>query len=113
MNIEVEHSCLSALGMKKQTLNALFAARKFTDALTLFWHRTRRNTGTNVNLAAGMAMIDDMTVAEFIDLLKQFPQDLPLRIGYKKGAEIYVSDEFYDGDYANPNCPVIRALVVV
>lgn len=99
--------------MKKQTLNALFAARKFTSVLILFWHRTLHATGTNANLAGGTALIGDMTVAEFINLLKQFPQDLLLRIGYKKGAEIYVSDEFYDGDYANPNCPVIRALVIV
>ena len=52
------------------------------------------------------------TVAEFIETLKQFPQDLPIRIDYMKGAEIYVSEDFYDGDPASPNCPVIRAVVV-
>ena len=53
------------------------------------------------------------TVAEFIESLKQFPNDLPIRIGYEEGAEIFVSDEFYDGDSANPNCPVIKAVVVI
>lgn len=53
------------------------------------------------------------TVAEFIETLKQFPQELPIRINYESGAEIFVSNEFYDGDCANPKCPVIRAVVVV
>ena len=52
------------------------------------------------------------TVAEFIETLRQFPQDLPIRIDYMKGTEIWVSEEFFDGDSANPNCPVIRAVVV-
>ena len=56
---------------------------------------------------------ESQTVAEFIETLKQFPQDLPIRIDYQRGAEIWVSDEFYDGDRANPKCPVIRAVVVV
>lgn len=53
------------------------------------------------------------TVAEFIETLKKFPQELPIRINYEPGTEIFVSDEFYDGDYANPKCPVIQAVVVV
>lgn len=53
------------------------------------------------------------TVAEFIEVLKQFPQDLPIRIDNMQGTEIWVSEEFYDGDSANPNCPVIKAVVVV
>lgn len=53
------------------------------------------------------------TVAEFIETLKKFPQELPIRINYEPGTEIFVSDEFYDGDYANPKCSVIRAVVVV
>lgn len=53
------------------------------------------------------------TVAEFIETLKKFPQELPIRINYEPGTEIFVSDEFYDGDYANSKCPVIRAVVVV
>jgi len=55
---------------------------------------------------------DSQTVAEFINVLKQFPQDLPIRIDYTKGTEIWVSEEFYDGDCANPNCPIIKAVVV-
>jgi hypothetical protein len=56
---------------------------------------------------------DSQTVGEFIEVLKQFPQDLPIRIDYMKGTEIFVSEEFYDGDSANPNCPVIKAVVVI
>jgi len=53
------------------------------------------------------------TVAEFIETLKQFPQDLPIRINYEPGTEIWVAEEFYDGDNNNPKCPVVRAVVVV
>ena len=56
---------------------------------------------------------ESQTVSEFIETLKQFPQDLPIRIDYMKGAEIWVSEEFYDGDSANPNCPIIKAVIVV
>lgn len=53
------------------------------------------------------------TVAEFIDTLKKFPQDLPIRVAYESGVEIYIDDEFYDGDNNNPKCPVIRAVIVI
>lgn len=56
---------------------------------------------------------ESQTVSEFIEILKTFPQDLPIRIDYKKGAEIYISEEFYDGDYANPKCAVISAVIVI
>ena len=56
---------------------------------------------------------ESQTVAEFIETLKQFPQELPIRINHIPGTEIMVYDEFYDGDSANPKCPVIRAVVVV
>lgn len=56
---------------------------------------------------------ESQTVAEFIEVLKQFPQDLPIRINHMEGTEIWVSEEFYDGDSANPNCPIIKAVVVV
>ena len=56
---------------------------------------------------------ESQTVAEFIEVLKQFPQDLPIRINYTKETEIWVSEEFYDGDSANPRCPIIKAVVVV
>ena len=56
---------------------------------------------------------ESQTVAEFIETLKQFPQELPIRINHKSGTEILVSEEFYDGDCANPKCPIIRAVIVV
>lgn len=55
---------------------------------------------------------NSQTVSEFIETLKMFPQDLPIRINYMKGTEILVSNEFFDGDPANPNCPIIRAVIV-
>ncbi|MBP5668851.1 MAG: hypothetical protein J6X14_00900 [Lachnospiraceae bacterium] len=55
---------------------------------------------------------NSQTVSEFIETLKMFPQDLPIRINYMKGTEILVSNEFFDGDSANPNCPIIRAVIV-
>lgn len=56
---------------------------------------------------------ESQTVAEFIETLKQFPQDLPIRVNYDKGTEVWIQEEFYDGDSANPKCPVIKAVVVV
>ena len=56
---------------------------------------------------------DSQTVSEFIETLKQFPQDLPIRINSMKGVEIFISEEFFDGDYANPNCPIIKSVVVI
>ena len=54
-----------------------------------------------------------MTVGEFIETLKQLPQDLPIRINFMKGTEIWILEEFCDGDSANPNCPIIKAVIVV
>lgn len=56
---------------------------------------------------------ESQTVAEFIETLKRFPQDLPIRIDFMKGTEIWVDEEFYDGDSANPNCPIIKAVIVI
>ena len=54
----------------------------------------------------------ELTVADFIEVLKQYPQDLPIRFEGDKTAEIWDDDEFYDGDPANPNCPIIHAIVI-
>ena len=55
---------------------------------------------------------ESQTVAEFIEVLKQYPQNLPIRIDGEQGADIWIDEEFYDGDSANPNCPIIKAVVV-
>lgn len=57
-------------------------------------------------------IIKNCTVAEFVETLKQLPQDLPIRFGCECEAEVRVQDEFYDGDSCNPKCPVIRAVVI-
>lgn len=50
------------------------------------------------------------TVADLIEYLKEIPPETPVR---SMGGElsVFVSDEYYDGDSANPNCPVIKAVV--
>lgn len=55
---------------------------------------------------------ESQTVAEFIETLKTFPQDVPIRINHMKGVVIYLEEEYYDGDYANPKCPIIKVLVI-
>ena len=55
---------------------------------------------------------ESQTVGQFIDTLRQFPQDLPIRIAHMPGADIWIEDEFYDGDPANPNCKIIEAVIV-
>ena len=56
---------------------------------------------------------ESQAVGEFIETLKQFPQDLPIRINFMKGTEIWISEEFCDGNSANPNCPIFKAVIVV
>ena len=58
-------------------------------------------------------IVEDSTVGEFIEMLQKFPQDLPIRVNYEKGFTIWRSDDYLDGDGANPECPVIEAVVVV
>ena len=55
---------------------------------------------------------ESQTVAEFIETLKQFPQDLPVRINCEPGCEIYVDEQFYDGDPDSMRCPIIKAVLI-
>ena len=55
---------------------------------------------------------DSQTVEEFIETLKIYPQDLPIRIWHDKGAEIWINDEYYDCDPARPDAWTISAVVV-
>lgn len=54
-----------------------------------------------------------MTVAEFIEELRQYPQELTVTVDYSKDFVTYVNHEYYDGDPANPDCPVITCLCIV
>lgn len=54
-----------------------------------------------------------MTVKEFIKKLEEMPQDLEIfDFSYERVTGCHVIDEFYDGDYANPKCPVITVVMI-
>ena len=54
-----------------------------------------------------------MTVAELIEALKQMPQDLKVVDIGKDVSGCRVVDEYYDGDSANPNCPIITVVELI
>lgn len=56
---------------------------------------------------------ESQTVGEFIETLRKYPQDLPIRFAHEKGVDIWIEEGFYDGDSANPNCEIIEAVIVV
>lgn len=52
-----------------------------------------------------------MTVSELIEKLKQYPMDLQVR-NYSDELTIEIVEEYYEGDSANPDCKVIKALAI-
>ena len=60
-----------------------------------------------------LSMEDNMTVKEFIEKLQEMPQDLLVvdcEGYYVEGC--HIEEEYYDGDYANPNCPILTVVMV-
>ena len=54
-----------------------------------------------------------MTVKEFIKKLEEMPQDLEVYdFSYEKVEGCHINDEFYAGDPANPNCPIITVVMI-
>ena len=41
---------------------------------------------------------ESKTVKEFIEILKQLPQEYQVRVGYMKEIEIHISDDYYDNE---------------
>ena len=52
-----------------------------------------------------------LTVHDVIEELKQLPQDYPVIISYMPIDRIYVDEEFYFGDSANPATSVGPAVI--
>lgn len=54
-----------------------------------------------------------MTVKEFIEKLQEMPQNLPVVDwgGYHVEG-CHIEEEYYDGDYANPKCPVLTVVMI-
>jgi len=54
-----------------------------------------------------------MTVRELIEKLQEMPQDLPVvDWGHYYVEGCHVNDEYFDGDAANPNCPIITVVMI-
>lgn len=53
-----------------------------------------------------------MTVKELIMVLQSLPEDLPVMVNYSDIDEVYINDEHYFGDSANPNCRVGSAVEI-
>ena len=54
-----------------------------------------------------------MTVSELIILLQSYPQDAIVvnDMGIISKKDIYIQNEFYNGDCANPNCEILKDVV--
>ncbi len=48
-----------------------------------------------------------MTVYELIQKLQDMPQDLKVVMFGENIDDCHINYEYYDGDYANPNTPII------
>ena len=52
-----------------------------------------------------------MTVHELIQLLQTMPQELPVKDHMGENINgCHINEEFYDGDYANPNCTIVTVV---
>lgn len=54
-----------------------------------------------------------MTVQDLIDILQEMPKDLPVMANYSDIENVYINDEHYFGDSANPNCEVGKAVEII
>lgn len=54
-----------------------------------------------------------MTVRELIEELQKFPNDLPVMVDYSEVEKVYLNEEHYFGDSADPNCKVGSAVEIV
>lgn len=56
-----------------------------------------------------------MTVAEFIRLLQEYPQDIPVvdDCGLIEPRDLKILKEYYNGDCANPNCEIIDEVLYI
>ena len=54
-----------------------------------------------------------MTVKELIEKLQEMPQDLPVVDWGGFDVEgCHIDEEYYDGDSANPKCPVLTVVMI-
>lgn len=54
-----------------------------------------------------------MTVKELIEKLQEMPQDLlVVDWGHFHVEGCHIEEEFYDGDAANPRCPVLTVVMI-
>lgn len=54
-----------------------------------------------------------MTVSELITLLQSYPKDAIVvnDMGIMSKEDIYIQNEFYNGDSVNPNCEILKDVV--
>ena len=54
-----------------------------------------------------------MTVKELIEKLQEIPQDLLVVDSECYHVEgCHVQEEYYDGDYADPKCPILTVVMI-
>lgn len=56
-----------------------------------------------------------MNVKELIDILRAFPLDLPVVVDNEilTKENIYIKNEYYNGDGANPYCEIIDEVLCI
>lgn len=52
------------------------------------------------------------TVGELIEILKQYPEDIPVMVGYTNVQDVYLDEDFYFGDSKNPQQAMGPAVVI-
>lgn len=53
-----------------------------------------------------------MTVGELIEILSQYPEDIPVMLGFTTVQDIYLDNDFYFADSSNPAQAIGPALII-
>lgn len=54
-----------------------------------------------------------MTVKELIEELKKYPDDMIVTDGSYIMDKVFIKEDFYNGDQANPKCEIIKSVLVI
>ena len=53
-----------------------------------------------------------MTISELVSELSKFPKDMTVVTPFGHVDTVKINEEYYDGDPANPSCPVVRVVEI-
>lgn len=53
-----------------------------------------------------------ITVGELIDILKEYPEDIPVILGYNSVQDVHLEEDFYFADSKNPSQAFGPAVII-